>query len=214
MQEGIFVFLQSDTIVKGIIVIHYNIERGVKYMAGIIVIAALVIIVVFFISTYNGLIVLKTRIQEALSGIDVQLKRRADLIPNLVETVKGYATHEKTIFEDVAKARSAMLSAQTMPEKAEANNMLSSTLKSLFAVAEAYPELKANTNFQDLQRQLEDTEDKVAYSRQFYNSNVLEFNSKIQMFPTNLIANMFGFTAFEFFQAADEEKKNVKVSFQ
>lgn len=179
----------------------------------VIIAIVIVLLVVFFVGTYNSLVVLKTRIQEALSGIDVQLKRRSDLIPNLVETVKGYASHEKNIFENVSKARSAMMSAQTLPEKAEANNVLSSTLKSLFAVAEAYPELKANQNFQDLQRQLEDTEDKVAYSRQFYNSNVLEFNSKIQMFPTNLVGSMFGFTPFEFFQANDEEKKNVKVSF-
>jgi len=143
----------------------------------------------------------------------VQLKRRADLIPNLVETVKGYAKHEKSVFENVTKARSALMSAKSVQEKAEADNMLTGALKSLFAVAEAYPELKANENFQDLQRQLEDTEDKVAYSRQFYNSNVLDFNAKIQMVPTSIIAGMFGFKAFEFFKAADEDKANVKVKF-
>jgi len=163
--------------------------------------------------TYNGLVVLKTRIQEALSGIDVQLKRRADLIPNLVETVKGYATHEKTVFENVTKARSSLMNAQNIHEKAEANDMLTGALKSLFAVAEAYPDLKANTNFQDLQRQLEDTEDKVAYSRQFYNSNVLDYNAKIQMFPSNIVAGMFAFTSFEFFKANEEDRKEVKVSF-
>ena len=172
-----------------------------------------IILVLYFVGTYNSLIILKTRIQEALSGIDVQLKRRADLIPNLVETVKGYAKHEKEVFENVTKARSTLLSATSLPEKAEANNQLSGALKSLFAVAEAYPELKASTNFQDLQRQLEDTEDKVAYSRQFYNSNVLDFNAKIQVFPTNLIANLFGFKSFDFFQATEEERKKVDVKF-
>lgn len=171
------------------------------------------ILIVFLVSAYNGLIMLKTRIQEALSGIDVQLKRRADLIPNLVETVKGYAKHESQVFENVTKARSALMSAGNMHDKAQADNMLTGALKSLFAVAEAYPELKANTNFQDLQRQLEDTEDKVAYSRQFYNSNVLDFNSKIQMFPTNILAGMFGFMAFEFFKADSDDKKKVDVKF-
>ncbi|PIX68688.1 hypothetical protein COZ40_01980, partial [Candidatus Roizmanbacteria bacterium CG_4_10_14_3_um_filter_39_13] len=160
---------------------------------GIILIGAAVLLVLYLVGMYNGFIILRTRIQEALSGIDVQLKRRADLIPNLVETVKGYAKHEKEIFENVTKARASMMNAGSLQEKAEANNQLSGALKSLFAVAEAYPDLKANTNFQDLQRQLEDTEDKVSFSRQFYNSNVLEFNSKVQLFPGNLIAGMFGF---------------------
>lgn len=172
-----------------------------------------VLLVVYFVATYNSLVVLKTRIQEALSGIDVQLKRRADLIPNLVETVKGYAKHEKEVFENVTKARAALMSAQTPREMAEGNNMLTGALKSLFAVAEAYPQLQANTNFQDLQRQLEDTEDKVAYSRQFYNSNVMDYNAKIQMFPSNFVAQMFGFKAFEFFEAKEEERKNVEVKF-
>ncbi len=171
------------------------------------------VLVLFFIGTYNVLIVLKTRIQEALSGIDVQLKRRADLIPNLVETVKGYAKHEKAVFTEVTKARTALMKADTLPEKAEANNMLTGALKSLFAVAEAYPQLQASENFKDLQRQLEDTEDKVAYSRQFYNSNVLDFNAKVQVFPTNLIAGMFGFKTFEFFAATEEERKKIDVKF-
>ena len=178
-----------------------------------IAIGILVLLVVYLVASYNGFVVLKTRIQEALSGIDVQLKRRADLIPNVVETVKGYAKHEKTVFNDVTKARSALMGAQSPQEKAQADNMLTGALKSLFAVAEAYPELKANTNFQDLQRQLEDTEDKVAYSRQFYNSNVLDFNAKVQMFPSNLIANVFGFKAFEFFAATEEERKKIEVKF-
>ena len=176
-------------------------------------IGALVLLALYLVATYNGLIVLKTRIQEALSGIDVQLKRRADLIPNLVETVKGYAKHEKEVFENVTKARSALMTAENIHDKAQADNMLTGALKSLFAVVEAYPELKANTNFQDLQRQLEDTEDKVAYSRQFYNSNVLDYNAKIQLFPSNIVANVFGFTAFDFFKADDEDRKDVKVKF-
>lgn len=180
---------------------------------GIILIGLAVILVLYLVGTYNAFVVLRTRIQEALSGIDVQLKRRAELIPNVVETVKGYAKHEKGVFEEVTKARSALMSAGSLQEKATANNQVEAALKSLFAVAEAYPDLKANANFQDLQRQLEDTEDKVAYSRQFYNSNVLEFNSKIQLFPSNLIANMFGFKLAEFFAANEEERKAVKVSF-
>ena len=172
-----------------------------------------VLFVFYFIATYNGFIVLKTRIQEAFSGIDVQLKRRADLIPNLVETVKGYAKHEKGVFEEVTKARSALMSAKTPVEKAEANNMLTAALKTIFAVAEAYPDLKASDNFKDLQRQLEDTEDKIAYSRQFYNSNVLDFNTKIKTFPSNLVANMFAFKQEEFFTAGEEERKKVEVKF-
>lgn len=179
----------------------------------IIGIVIIVVIVLYVISTYNGLVVLRARIQEAFSGIDVQLKRRADLIPNLVETVKGYAKHEKEVFENVTAARSALMTAQTPGQKAAADNMLTGALKSLFAVAEAYPDLKANTNFSDLQRQLEDTEDKVAYSRQFYNSNVLAYNAKVQMFPSNLIANMFGFKPYEFFEAAESDRQNVKVQF-
>lgn len=175
--------------------------------------AVLLILAVYVIMTYNGLVTLRARIQEALSGIDVQLKRRADLIPNVLETVKGYAKHEKSVFEEVTKARSALMKADSLQEKAAANNMVTSALKSLFAVAEAYPDLKASTNFQDLQRQLEDTEDKVAYSRQFYNSNVLDFNTKIVTFPSNMVANVFGFKAFEYFQATDEERKSVKVQF-
>jgi len=191
----------------------YHAKGGVLSMNPLLLIGAIIALAVYFIATYNSLVVLRTRIQEALSGIDVQLKRRADLIPNIVETVKGYAKHEKTVFENVTKARSALMGAGSMQEKAGANNMLTEALKSLFAVAEAYPDLKANTNFQDLQRQLEDTEDKVAYSRQFYNSNVLDFNAKIQMFPTNLVSGMLGFTSFEFFKADEKEKESVKVSF-
>lgn len=180
----------------------------------IIIIGLIVVFGLYLVGTYNAFIILKARIQEALSGIDVQLKRRADLIPNLVETVKGYAKHEKSIFENVTKARSALISAGSLPEKAEANNQLSAALKSIFAVAEAYPQLQANTNFQELQRQLEDTEDKIAYSRQFFNANVLDFNTKIQVFPSNILANMFGFKAFEFFATTEEEKKKIDVKFE
>lgn len=178
-----------------------------------IILGIVAVLIVYFIATYNGFVVLKTRIREALSGIDVQLKRRSDLIPNLVETVKGYAKHEKGVFEEVTKARSALMSAKSPQEKAEANNMLTGALKSLFAVAESYPDLKASSNFQDLQRQLEDTEDKIAYSRQFYNSNVLDFNTKVKMFPSNFIASMFGFQEAEFFEAEAEERKKVEVKF-
>ncbi len=179
----------------------------------LIVIGVVILLAVYFIATYNGFVVLKTRIQEALSGIDVQLKRRADLIPNLVESVKGYAKHEKEVFENVTAARSALLSAQSPADKAEANNQLTGALKTLFAVAENYPELKASNNFIQLQQELTDTEDKVAYSRQFYNSNVTDFNTKVATFPSSIIANMFGFKPFEFFTAADEDRKKVDVKF-
>lgn len=180
----------------------------------IIFIGLIAILILFFIGTYNSFIILKTRIKESLAGIDVQLKRRADLIPNLVETVKGYAKHEKSVFENVTKARSSLMKAETVKEKAEANNQLTSALKSLFAVAEAYPQLQASENFKELQRQLEDTEDKIAYSRQFYNSNVLEYNTKVKMFPSNLIANFFGFKEESFFEAKEEERKKVEVKFE
>lgn len=171
------------------------------------------LVLLFVWTTYNAFVTLKMRIKEALSGIDVQLKRRIDLIPNLIETVKGYAKHEKGVFENVTKARSALMGAKSMEEKAEANNMLSDTLKSLFAIAEAYPDLKANTNFADLQRQLEDTEDKIAYSRQFYNSNVLQYNTRLMTFPSNLVARVFSFGEEQFFEAQPEERANVKVQF-
>lgn len=172
-----------------------------------IIIGIIVLVLVYLWSTYNSLVVLKTRIQEALSGIDVQLKRRIDLIPNLVETVKGYAKHEKSVFENVTKARSALMKADSMGEKAQANNMLTDALKSLFAVAEAYPDLKASTNFADLQRQLEDTEDKIAYSRQFFNANVLEYNTKIKMVPSNIVASMFGFKEEQFLKPPMKREK-------
>lgn len=178
-----------------------------------ILIGAVVLIALYGVMTYNSLIQLRNRIKEAFAGIDVQLKRRIDLIPNLIETVKGYAKHEKSIFENVTKARSALMGAGTLAEKAEANNMLTDTLKSLIGIAEAYPDLKANENFSQLQRQLEDTEDKIAYARQFYNSNVLEYNNKVETVPSSFIAGMFNFTQKEFFEATEKERENVKVTF-
>lgn len=178
-----------------------------------VLLLGIVLLVVFIWGLYNGLVTAKARVDESWSGIDVQLKRRADLIPNLVETVKGYATHEKSVFENVTKARSALMGAGTPKEAAEANNQLSSALKTLFAVAEAYPDLKASQNFTELQQQLGDTEDKIAYSRQFYNTNVLDYNVKIKVFPNVLLAGPLGFREVEFFKAAEEEKEEVKVKF-
>ena len=172
-----------------------------------------VVLILYLIYVYNALRILQVRIKEALSGIDVQLKRRTDLIPNLLETVKGYAKHEKGVFEEVTKARSALLKAETPHEKAQANNMLTDALKSIFAVAEAYPDLKASQNFLDLQNELSDTEDKIAYSRQFYNTNVRDYNTMIVTFPNVFVANMFGFKESEFFEAGEEDKKKVEVKF-
>jgi LemA protein len=175
---------------------------------GILVLAALWVVVV-----YNGLITLKNRVDEAWSDIDVQLKRRHDLIPNLVNTVKGYATHEKELFEKVTEARTAAMGANTPAEKEKAENMLSGTLKSLFAVSENYPDLKANQNFLELQRELTDTEDKIQASRRFYNGNVRDFNTKIEVFPSNVIAGLLNFAKREFFAAEETEKENVQVQF-
>ena len=175
--------------------------------------AVLILIIVFVWSLYNGLIRAKIRIKEAWSQIEVQLKRRSSLIPNLIETVKGYAKHEKSVFENVTKARSALLGAKNPHQAAEANNMLAGALKTLFAVAEAYPDLKASENFKVLQEELSDTETKIASARQFYNANVLDYNTKIKIFPNVILANMLGFKEEEFFEAEVEAKKDVKVSF-
>jgi LemA protein len=163
--------------------------------------------------TYNGLITLKNRTDEAWSDIDVQLKRRYDLIPNLVETVKGYAAHESQTFEKVTQARTAAMAAQGAAERAVAENQLSQTLKSIFALSEAYPELKANQNFLQLQQDLTDTEDKIQAARRFYNGNVRDFNTKLQVFPTNLFGNLLGFKAREFFEIAEAEKATPQVKF-
>lgn len=178
-----------------------------------IVIFFIVAIVAYVWLSYNSLVTLNERIKEAISGIDVQLKRRTDLIPNLVETVKGYAKHEKEVFENVTKARSAMMKAEGPQEKGKASDMLTGALKSLFAVAEAYPNLQASENFKELQDELSDTENKISYSRQFYNSNVLAYNTKIKMFPSSLIARQFGFSEKEFFESEESDKKTVKVTF-
>jgi LemA protein len=172
------------------------------------------LVIVYFWSLYNGLVSLKTQIEEAWSQIDIQLKRRADLIPNLVNTVKGYAKHEKGVFSEVTKARSALISAKKLESKAEANDMLTAALGRLFAVAENYPQLKANENFVHLQKELSDTEDKVAYSRQYYNSIVNDYNIKIRTFPNTLFNEMLGFLEKEFFAANEEERKAVKVNFE
>ncbi len=171
------------------------------------------IVVVWVIFTYNGLITLKNRTDEAWSDIDVQLKRRYDLIPNLVETVKGYAAHESGTLQKVVEARTAAMSATSVADKAQAENALSQTLKSIFALSEAYPELKANENFLRLQGDLTDTEDKLQASRRFYNGNVRDFNTKLQVFPTNMIGNMLGFIARAFFEIAEAEKATPQVKF-
>ncbi len=172
------------------------------------------VVVLWLVFAFNGLVRRKNRVSEAWSDIEVQLKRRYDLIPNLVETVKGYAAHEKTVFEDVTKARTAAMSAADPKAKLQANDQLSNTLKSLFAVAENYPQLKASENFSKLQDELTDTEDKIQAARRFYNGNVRDFNTAIQVFPTNLIANTFGFKAQEMFDVdAPAEREAVQVKF-
>ncbi len=180
-----------------------------------IVIAIIVALCLFLVVKYNGFVSLRNRAREAWADIDVQLKRRYDLIPNLVNTVKGYATHESTAFEKVSEARSRAMQAGTPAEKGEAENVLSGTLKSLFAISEAYPELKANTNFLQLQSELSDTENKIQAARRFYNGNVRDLNTSIQMFPGNIIASMFNFMAMDFFQLEEgsEEKEPVAVKF-
>lgn len=179
----------------------------------IIILVAGVLFLGYFISIFNSLNKLKVRIQEAWSQIDVQLKRRVDLIPNLVETVKGYAAHEKEVFENVTKARSALMNAGNATEAAAADNMLTGALKSLFAVAEAYPQLRAQEGFVNLQNQLADTEDKISYSRQFYNTVVRDYNQMLVVFPSNMVAAMLGFKAEDFFKVGDEEREAVKVDF-
>ena len=164
---------------------------GAGMIALIVIGIILVLVVGFLIGTYNGLVKLKNRVEEAWSDITVQLKRRTDLIPNLVNSVKGYAAHESGVFEKVTEARSAIMNAKGVAETAKAENMLEGALKSLFAVAEAYPELKANENFIELQREITDTEDKIQASRRFYNANVRDLNISIESFPSNVIANMF-----------------------
>jgi LemA protein len=183
-----------------------------------IIIGVVVLLVIFLVSMYNSLVRLNIRANEAWSDITVQLKRRLDLIPNLVSTVKGYAAHEKDVFEKVTAARTAMMNAGTVEETAKAENMFQQALKSIFAVAEAYPDLKANENFKELQAELVDTEDKIQASRRFYNGVVRDFNTKRTVFPTNIFAGMLGFNKDrEFFDVNDEERataeKPVEVKF-
>jgi LemA protein len=182
-------------------------------VAVIIVVVIIVLVALFFWLGFNGLVKRRNQVDNAWSQIDVQLKRRHDLIPNLVETVKGYAAHERGTFEAVTEARANAINAQGAPAQAQAENALTGALKSLFAVAEAYPDLKANQNFLNLQEEVTSTEDRIAYSRQFYNDSVLGYNTKIQQFPTVLLAGMFHFEKREFFDAAPEDTEPVQVQF-
>lgn len=179
----------------------------------VILLVVLGTIALYVLSVYNSLATGKVHIREAFSGIDVQLKRRVDLVPNLIETVKGYAKHEKGLLENVTKARSSLMHAHTAHEKAESDNMLSQALKSLIAISESYPDLKASKNFLELQEELSDIEAKIAYARQFYNSNVRSYNTTLANFPSGNLGGMFGYKEEEFFEASASEKEPVKVKF-
>ncbi len=178
-----------------------------------IVIAVLVLLIGFVVKNYNSLVVLRNRVRDQFAQIDVQLKRRFDLIPNLVETIKGYTKHESDTLKEVVEARNKYATANTPEEKMEANNELGNVMNRLFALAEAYPELKANKSFEDMQVQLKDTEDKIAASRQFYNDTVLTYNNKVETIPSSIIASIFGFKKEAFFEAAAAERENVEVKF-
>lgn len=182
-------------------------------IAVIVIIAIVVVLGIAFVVMYNGLVRLRNRIDNAWSQIDVQLQRRHDLVPNLVETVKGYAAHERETLDAVVRARNAALEAQGPAAQAQAENVLTGALRQLFALAEAYPDLKANQNFLGLQEELTSTEDRVAYARQFYNDSVLSYNNKIQSVPSNLIANMFGFAPREYYEGDDEARGVPRVQF-
>ena len=177
-------------------------------LLGVVVLAGLALL-----GIYNGLVRSRVRAREAWSGIDVQLKRRASLIPNLVETVKGYAAHEKQVLENVTRARAMLEQAGGAAQAAQADNVLTGALRSLFAVSENYPQLRANENFLALQQELSDAEEKIAFARQFYNRNVMQFNTRIQVFPSVIIANMFNFERFDFFEAEETAREDVQVSF-
>lgn len=179
----------------------------------IILIILIALIIIYLIATYNLLIVKRIRVKNAWQQIDVQLKRRYDLIPNLVETVKGYAAHEKEIFEKVAEARAKAMGAKSVKESAEANNQLTQTLKTLFALAEAYPDLKANENFLRLQEELTTTENRIAFARQFYNDVVMSYNISCEQFPSNIVARIFNFKLAEFYTIPEEEREVPKVKF-
>jgi LemA protein len=182
-------------------------------LIAIVLVVLVVLVGIYVLVTYNGLISLRNRIENAWAQIDVQLKRRYDLIPNLVETVKGYAAHEKETLDRVIQARNAGMSASGPHDQAEAENVLTGALKSIFALSEAYPDLKANTNFLQLQEELTGTEGRIAYARQFYNDTVYRYNTKIQSFPANMLANRFRFAEREYFRADDEARGNVDVEF-
>ena len=182
-------------------------------MLNIVIIGAIVIVVGFIIATYNGLIRLRNLCDNAWSDVDVQLKRRYDLIPNLVSTVKGYASHEKEVLENVTKARAEATTAKTPGEQSKAENMLTGALRQLFAVAENYPELKANTNFLDLQKNLSEVEDNIQNARRYYNAVVRDNNIKVESFPSNIVATTFGFKKREFFEMAEGERAVPKVEF-
>ena len=182
-------------------------------MITIILIAVAVLVLLYVIVTYNSLVRLRNRIQNAWAQIDVQLRRRYDLIPNLVETVKGYAKHERDTLEAVTQARANAINAQGPADQARAENMITGALKSLFAVSEAYPDLKANQNFLSLQEELSGTEGRISYARQYYNDAVLRLNTKIQSFPSNILAGMFGFKEHEYFEADDTSRGPVSVQF-
>ncbi len=179
----------------------------------IVLLAVVVVAGLLLLGIYNGLIRARVRALEAWSGIDVQLKRRASLIPNLVETVKGYAAHEQEVLENVTRARAMLEQAGGPAQAAQADNVLTGALRSLFAVSENYPQLRANENFLALQKELSDVEEKIAFARQFYNRNVMDFNTRIQVFPSVIIANMFNFERFEFFEAEETGREDVQVSF-
>ncbi len=179
----------------------------------IVLVVVLVVIGFIFVGMYNGLIRGRNRVREAWSGIDVQLRRRASLVPNLVETVRGYAAHERETFEEVTRARSAVEQAGTVPDAAAANNMLTGALRHLFAVAENYPQLQAAEGFRQLQTELSDIEEKIAFARQFYNTNVLDYNNRTETVPTAFIANTFGFRKEAFFEADEEGRAEVRVDF-
>lgn len=179
----------------------------------IILIVVVVLLLLFFVAQYNGLVKLKNRVENAWAQIDVQLRRRYDLIPNLVETVKGYAAHESETLEAVVQARNAAMSAAGPADAAQSENMLTGTLKSLFALSEAYPDLKANTNFLELQEELTSTESRIAFARQHYNDSVLGYNTKIQTFPSNVVAGMFSFTEREYFEVEGDARGPVQVEF-
>ncbi len=183
----------------------------------LIIIIVIVVIIIFIIATiihlYNNLVNLRNRVKNSYAQIEVQLKRRNDLIPNLVETVKGYAGHEKEVFENVTQARSNVMNASNIEEASTADNQLTGALKTLFAVAENYPELKANSNFQQLQSELTETEDKISYSRQFYNDVVLKYNNACEQFPSSIFAKLFGFKEAEFFEAPESETAVPEVKF-